>query len=362
MGFQAFNGQYVEPAYVLPRNVDLPARDSDTEAKWRDLIGLIVRGLLEGGEARKRASLRLWRIARNGVLTEAEEQEVVKALWRDDIAESNDLPRETDLMDWPFLLLPEPSVGFAERTFRKKWLECAASVETEGEETEALSMEDINSALWQIGMALQGLRKSGRGLALSEADVSGIVSLVGRWADTPLPTELRLVQRQELPLTEGILSLERGITGLQFVVAEIGEHCAVGEKLFRKAQEFQNHGIKTRSLAAGLVRSCPSHFSEIVQWMRTGIASDDKHTASDAIKGLSFWLQTSSERPNDIQAPTVDLVREIGVIVATRREPALAAALESGKAILTHGTEEQRSEVRDLLYEGLIYLGKGSFL
>ena len=357
-GFQTFNGQYVEPAYVLPRNIDLPARDSETEAKWRDLIGLVVRGLLEGGEARKRASMRLWRIARNGVLTQLEEQEVAKALWQDDIAESGELPRDTDLMDWPFLLLPEPSVGLAEQTFRKKWLECAAFIVTEGEESEPLSMEDINSALWQIGMALQGLRRSGRELALSEAEVSGMASLVERWADTSLPIELRLMQRQELPFTEGILSLERGISGLQFVVAEIGECCAIGEKLFKKAQEFQNHGVRTRSLAAGLVKSCPNLFSEIVQWMRTGIASDDKQTASDAIRGLSFWLRTSSERLNDIQAPTVDLVREIGVIVATRREPALAAALECGKAILTFGTEEQKSEVRELLFEGLIYLEK----
>jgi len=357
-GFHAFNGQYVEPAYVLPRSIELPVRDSETEAKWRDLIGLIVRGLREGGEARKRVSMRLWRIGRNGVLTEAEEQEVAEALWEDDIAECDDLPRDTDLMDWPFLLLPEPSVGLAERTFRKKWLEYASPVDSEGEEREPLSMEDINSALWQIGMALQGLRRSGREIALSGAEVSGIASLVECWADTPLPTELRLLQRQGLPLTEGILSLERGISGLQFVAAEIGECCAIGEKLFKKAQDFQNHGVQTRSLAAGLVKSCPSHFSEIVQWMRTGMASDDKHTASDAIRGLSFWLRTSSERPNDIQAPTVDLVREIGVIVATRREPALAAALESGKTILTHGTEEQRSEVRNLVYEGLIYLEK----
>ena len=75
-------------------------------------------------------------------------------------------------------------------------------------------------------------------------------------------------------------------------------------------------------------------------------------------RGLSFWLQASSERQDDIRGPTVDLVREIGVIVATRREPALAAALECGKAILTYGSEEQKREVRDLLFDGLIYLEK----
>ena len=355
-GFHAFDVQYVEPAYILPQNIVLPARNSETEVKWQDLVGLIVRGLRLGGEARKRVSMRLWRIAPDNVLTETEKQEVAEALWQDGIAGSYDLPRDTDLMDWPFLLLPELSVGLAERAFRHKWLECVASTVNEGEESFSFSIDDTNDSLWQIGMALQGLRKSGKELRLSESERSGMASLVGHWADTPLPTELLLFKRQGLPFTEETLSLERAISGLKFVVVEIDECSAIGEKLFRKAQEFQDHGVRARGLAAGLTKSCPSRFDEIVQWMRTGIASDDKHTTSDAIRGLSFWLQMSSERQNDIRVPTVDLVREIGVIVATRREPALAAALECGKAILTHGTEEQKSEVRDLLFEGLIYL------
>ena len=357
-GFHAFNALYPEPAYLLPQNTVLPARNGETEAMWRDLVSLIVRGLHVGGEARKRASLRLWRIAPGNVLTEAEEREVAGALWQDGISDPDDLPSDTDLMDWPFLLLPEPSTGLAERTFRRKWLECLSSMKNESEASEAFSAGDMNNALWQIGMALQGLRRNGRALTLSDAERSGIAFLVRRWSDTSLPTELRMLHGRGVPVTEETLNLEQAIMGLKYVLVEIDDCNAIEEGLFRKAQELQNHGVQARSLTAGLAKSGAKRFSEIVQWMRTGVASDEKHIASDAIKGLSFWLQASSERQNDIRRPTVDLVREIGVIVATRREPALAAALECGKAVLTYGTEEQKREVKDLLFEGLIYLEK----
>ena len=335
-GFHAFNAQYPEPAYVLPQNTGLPARNGETEAMWRDLVSLIVRGLRLGGEARKRVSLRLWRIAPGNFLTEAEEREVAEALWQDSIADPDDLPGDTDLMDWPFLLLPEPSTGLAERAFRCKWLECLVSIMDKSEASESFSIDDMNSALWQIGMALQGLRKKGKALTLSEAESSGLASLVLRWSDTSLPTELRMFHRRGVPFTEGTLSLERAIMGLKYVVVEMDDCNAIEEGLFRKAQELQSHGVPTRCLAAGLAKSGAKRFSEIVQWMRTGVASDDERIASDAIRGLSFWLQASSEQQNDIRGPTVDLVREIGVIVATRREPALAAALECGKVILTY--------------------------
>ncbi len=357
-GFEAFSDGYVEPASILPRGIAVPARNDETEANWRNLVGLIIRGLRIGGQARKRACLRLWRIARGGALTEAEEEEVAKALWQDGSAEPNDLPRDTDLMDWPFLLLPELSVGLAETMFRHKWLWWMDPAVATRQEGESVSAQDGNSALWQIGMALQGLRASGRDLTLSDAERNGVASLVRCWGDCPLPAELRLLQRQELPFSGGVESLERAIAGLKFILVKIDECTPFGEGLFKRARELQEHGVQTRGLAAGLVKRCTSQFNEVVHWMRTGIASNDKHTASAAIRGLSFWLQTSSEEDKAIRAPTVDIIREIGVIVATRREPALAAALECGKVILVHGTAEQKNEVSDLFVEGLIYLEK----
>ena len=71
--------------------------------------------------------------------------------------------------------------------------------------------------------------------------------------------------------------------GLKYVVIEM-DHCnAIQEGLFRKAQELQNHGVQTRCLAAGLAKNGAKRFNEIVQWMRTGVASDDERIASDAI-------------------------------------------------------------------------------
>ena len=354
--FRTFNDLYVEPANVLPHNVILPVRNGETEDKWRNLTGLIVRGLHLKGAARKRTSMRLWRISCNGVLTETEKQEVAESLWQDGSSDPSELPCDTDLLDWPFLLLPEPTAGLAERTFRRKWLNRVDLTVNEAEEGNSCFGEDANNALWQIGMALQGLRRHDRELTLSKTERSGIASLIGHWSDSPVPETLQFLKRQELQFTKEKRSLERAISGLKFVLVEIEECSAIGEGLFKKVRELQELGMQTRCLAAGLAKSCPSRLNEIVQWMRTGMASDDKRTASDAIGGLSFWVQTSSKRANDIRMPAVDLIREIGVIVATRRGPALAAALECSKVIFTHGTVEQKCVVKNLLVEGLAYL------
>ncbi len=142
--FKTDSRNYPDPGNLLQNDLPPPTRTGDNESRWQGIVSLLVRGLRAGGEARKRASLRIEPVVFWHRLTEAESSQVAQALWSEKHTRSNDLPGETLLFDWAFLLFPEPELGLAEHRFRCKWL-TASSAPQEDEP----SLDDI---LWQIGM------------------------------------------------------------------------------------------------------------------------------------------------------------------------------------------------------------------
>ena len=104
--------RYLDPGGLL-RGDELfsPPRTADNERRWQEVVSLLVRGLRAGGEARKRASLRIAHVELEKRLKEAELPQVAQALWSEKYTGPNDLPSETSLFDWVFILLPEPESG-----------------------------------------------------------------------------------------------------------------------------------------------------------------------------------------------------------------------------------------------------------
>ena len=120
--FNADPNNYLEPGDLLQSDLPPPIRTDDNESRWQEIVSLLVRGLRTGGEARKRASLRIAPMMFWGRLAEAESSQVAQALWSEEYTSPNDLPGETLLFDWAFLLFIEPELGLAEQCFRRKWL------------------------------------------------------------------------------------------------------------------------------------------------------------------------------------------------------------------------------------------------
>ena len=131
---------YPDPGYLLQDDLSPPIRTDDNENRWQEIVNLLVRGLYTGGEARARAALRVASATFRERLTEAESSKIAQALWNEKYTKPNDLPGETQLFDWVFLLLPEPETGLAEQRFRRKWL----TLSNESQEN-APKLEDI---LW----------------------------------------------------------------------------------------------------------------------------------------------------------------------------------------------------------------------
>ena len=341
--FNTDSNNYPDPGNFLQDPLPPPTRTGENESRWQEVVSFLVRGLRTGGEARKRASLRIEPVVFWGRLTEAELAQVAEALWSEEYTGSDNLPGETALLDWTFLLFPEPEPGLGERRFRRKWL--TANSAPQGD---APSLDDI---FCQVGNAISGLKNHRYYLDLSENERSYLIEIVKQWSDTPVPRHvLAFVESQ---LREPTF---RALIGLSMVISEVQIPVPVGEKLYEKVRVLNESGIPGFELIAGLVKALPNRFDELASIMRMGLVSDNVDLAESAALGLYHWLRTSAEADSQIQPPPNDLVREIGIMTATRRKKALGQALETAKWIFDEGKDAQKEAIRDLALQGLGYL------
>ena len=341
--FTAPDSHYPDPGVLLHDDLLPPIRNGDNEDRWQEVVRFLVRGLSTGGEARKRASLRIAPLVFWERVTKTESSQVAQALWSKKYTDPDDLPSVTLLFDWGILLLPEPELGLAERRFRRKWL-VAGSEPQEN----ASRLDDI---LWQVGITISGLRKYGRSLDLSEKERSYLIEIVKQWSDSPIPSHFfPLMERQ---LREPI---HRALVGLRSVISETKIPEQIGEKLYTKVQALNESEIPSFGVTAGLVEALPARFDEIALSLRMGLVSDNVDLAENATSALHYWLTVSSNKNSRIRQPPDDLVREIGVIIATRRKTSLGQALQTAKWIFDEGSQPQRDAVCQLALQGLGYL------
>ena len=334
-----------DPSYLLEDDLSVPARTADNEEQWKRIVDLAVRGLHTGGEARKRAAYRIMFVALWDRLTQSESIEIAQALWGSRHVGDICLPVETDLYDVVFLYLPEPEPGLAEQCFRKKWFD-VSNIQQDGEAS-------LSEILWQIGNAISWSKDHKHSLRLTEDEKNYLVEITGRWVNPPVLHRHRRISffgNQNQDLTR------RSIIGLRAILPEISLPDSVVRKLYGKIRDLNESEIPGFALMAGIVRSLPDRFDEIVQSMRVGLVSDKPILAEDAAWGLFHWMKVSSASDASCPKPPIDLVREIGVIIASRRSVSLDVALQITKRIFDEGSEEQKAAVSELAIQGLDYL------
>ena len=341
--FAVDNNRYPDPGELLNDNLPLPVRENRDRRRWSEMIRLLVRGLEEGGEARKRASIRIFFVATKNNLSPGEADAIAGALWNK--ASNNQyLPVETELFDWVFLILPEPEQGLAEQNYRRKWL-----MEGESMNGDTPGSEDV---LRQVGNALSGLAGYGRPLDISKAERSYLTKVIKKWLDSPIPSPLYPFLKYQLRPTR------QAIQGLLLIISKVVPPQSIGEEIFEKLQKLQARGIPGYGSVVGLALALPGRLQDIASWMRVGLASDDSEVAGNATMGLHYWLKESNAATSRLRAPPEDLVREIGVMIATRRKASLKQALHAAQWIFDEGSKEQQDTIRDLALQGLKYLGE----
>ena len=343
-GFKkAFGIHGPDPSYLLKDDLSVPDRTADNEEHWKRIVDLAVRGLNTGGEARKRAAHRIMFAALRDRLTQSESIEIAQALWEPQNVGDTCLPVETDLADVVFLELPEPESGLAERCFRKKWLDVSSAPQG--------SEENLSEVIFQIGSAISWLRHRKRSLHLTEDEKDYLIEIAERWAELPIP-------RRRIPFLGDQLQdfTRRSIIGLRAILPEISLPSSIVRKLYGKIRDLNESETPGFTLMAGIIRFLPDRFDEIVQSMRVGLVSDKPTLAEDAALGLFYWMKVSNAFDAPCPKPPIDLVREIGVIIASRRNVSLDIALQITEWIFEEGNEEQKAAVSALAIQGLDYL------
>ena len=241
--------------------------------------------------------------------------------------------------------MPQPEPGIAERCFRAEWLV------PDGVTQEDAPKSDV--ILWHVGIALSGLKHHQCPLNLSEDEQSYLIEVVKQWANTPVPRHFSPHAESEIGIPTRL-----ALSGLPSVLSEIQIPELIGEKLYEKVQDLNKAEIPGFGIIVGLVKALPNRFAELVLLMRTGLASEKEDIARDAVTGLHHWMMLSAEADSQIQPPPDDLVREIGVIIATRRKASLGPSLGIAKWVFDEGSHIQKEVIRDLALQGLSYLAE----
>ena len=128
----------------------------------------------------------------------------------------------------------------------------------------------------------------------------------------------------------------------------------VAEALYLKHCRLSEAGMPSMLLLVGLIRSFGGREADIHTALRKGFSSGKPNFVSNSALAIQFWLYSAglSLAPR----PPTDLIREIGVILATRRIDALGDALWVAEWVFSDGEPIDQETIRDLALEGLASL------
>lgn len=347
-------------------------RSSDNEGQWRSAIDLVLRGLTSNAEVRRRASIRMIHLVHSSLLTEEEYQEIAQALWNEAHTPPGGLPTNIYPDEWRLISLPEPRPRLASERFVARWLpdddkigwQHKTNVEILGDPPYGLNhdTQDVDSRLWQVGNAMMG---SIRQLKLSDTEKVNLQRLVAIWAcaNVPVvaspPEHLSLFDAMGFMWKDHVKDRIRAVAGvLPTVIGEVGLPPEMGEKLYVKMREMDEHQISAMALAPSVVMAVPGRASEVATAMRIGITSDDPDLVVSAMQGLCLWLKVVSDVQSCTPRPPDDLVREIGIAIASRRSTALPGALATARWIFDDGDQIVKEAILQLVLQGLSYLAE----
>ena len=104
-------------------------------------------------------------------------------------------------------------------------------------------------------------------------------------------------------------------------------------------------------LLVSLLGSLKGRDAEIHTEVRKGFSSAASPIVSSAALAMQFWLYYAAQ--SLVSRPPSELIREIGVIIVTRRIDALSDALYVAEWVFEHGEQADCNELLQLAAEGL---------
>ncbi len=88
------------------------------------------------------------------------------------------------------------------------------------------------------------------------------------------------------------------------------------------------------------------------------MTSNERDIASDAVEGVRLWIEATLNAESGKPHPPEDLVREIGIAIASRRSPVIPGALAAARWIFVNGAQIYKKAIQHLAQDGLSYLAE----
>ncbi len=360
---------WADPVELFANDSTVLQRTSDNEHQWKAAVELVARALAGNSTVRRRASIRMIPLVDSGLLKEEESQEIANALWSEQHTPSDGLPDDVSIPDWAFLTMPETEPTLAQQRFAARWVaedhttgwQHKGSIEIFGNSTNGLNhdSQDVDSRLWQVGQAVISLRRCGKRLDLPDKEKSNLRKMVETWAEAAAP-EFATPEHPLFPHT-GAAHKERIRTVAQVLPAitgEVGLSKQAGEKLYSKMQTLDEKQIPALAMATSIVRATPMRSADVATALRVGMTSNEVDMADDAVEGVRQWIEGTMDPESGTPNPPDDLVREIGISIASRRRPVLPSALAAARWIFENGEHAHKKAIRQLALDGLNYLAE----
>ena len=359
-----------DPGEIVVSSDTILLRTPEEEPQWHGTIDLIARALTGNATSRRRASIRMIPIVNSDLLTEGESLKIASALWNEQYTSPNGLPEGTAMYYWQFLALPEPTPGLARERFRRIWISPDKDVTYDiqrnvqgfqiyGDSSNGLNHnpEDVESRLWQTGRAMLLLQGQGEKLTLSPTEKAHIESLLEYWAEDPVEDRRQWgIPQMFADLTKQ--RIQEIAVALPPVIEGVEASSALGGKIYAKMEQLTECRIPALSLAGALVRVIPERSEDIAIALRVGMTTDDDELAASAASGIYLWLKATSDSEFPGTQPPDDLVREVGIAIASRRRTVIVPALQVATWIFKEGQESQKDSIRQLAEGGLNYLAQ----
>ncbi len=305
-----------------------------------DVVSRLFNAARESTRARHFAAARLLVLQDFGLLNSSDNDLLGSLLWSEDDQQAKTFPKDVSIHPWAFLFLPEQVVGLANTTFWHTLIH---------EHPGHYSVSDV---LWNVGCAMSQSRKAPSSFELTDENFRTVTKLIEDWTE----------KTARVPSLFGA-ALERRndtstIYGISLIITERELEGMVAEKVWQKVALLEQSDPLPSSpfiLYIGLLRAFPQRLPELTQRLRQGLVSANSERACDAIAGLYRWLDGAQ---NFSWAPCVpiDLIAEVGTIIAARRRGVVEQALELAIWIFKEGNTESRASLSERCDLGLSYL------
>lgn len=361
MPLEGLDGIGAKPRYQDPGSLVVDSdlalvRTPDNEDQFQVVVKVVINGLeSEDNQVREQAAIRLLALVTSGYLTPSEINDAGNALWaKGDPILGN--PTSTKLQEWLYFVLPEFNQGQAKESFRRKWLTPDNDL---GED-----MSLAGNVLGQVGLALDMSRQYEYSLSLSTEEQKHLLDCVREVAESLSKGGWSSQGFSPAGIVHGIRSILDNVEIPKDDAERLYEAVSAMRELPSASERhpfFDVNELRTVFAYAampGLIKAMPDRVEDISGWIRLGLTSDNGLQVSEAMSTLQSWMIITPSDSDSIIPPPDDLVREIGVVIATRRRVALSDGLSVASWIFESGDTKHQEAISQLVLQGLLYLAE----